>query len=94
MRPGYAEDETEYKISKCILLQYICSATVLSAAEGKVFMIVAILKFLRGHVFVHEQLYLHYRRRDIRCLDVAHASPHEVSLYSVLVLLAMYLSTN
>ena len=94
MRPGYAEDETEYKISKCILLQYICSATVLSAAEGKVFMIVAILKFLRGHVFVHEQLYLHYRRRDIRCLDVAHASPHEVSLYSVLVLNTCNLSID
>jgi len=87
MRPGYAEDESEYKISKCILLQYICSASVLSAAEGKLFVIVAILKFLRGHVFVHEQLYLHYLRRHIRCLDVSHASPHEVSVYIYLSLI-------
>ena len=59
MRPGYVEDEEEYKISKYILLQYVCSSTVYTAAEGNLFMIVKLLKWLRGYVFVHEQLYLY-----------------------------------
>jgi hypothetical protein len=51
MRPGYVEDNSEYCISKNLLIKFICSAPVLAAAEGNQFMIVAILKFLREHVF-------------------------------------------
>ena len=36
------------------------------------------LRFLQGHVFVHEALYLHYLRRDLQHYDATHASPHEV----------------
>ena len=85
MRPGYVENEEEYKISKYLLLQYVCSSTVLSAAEGKTFVIVQLLKWLRGYVFVHERLYLHHLRSHIRCLDVSHASQHEVSEYDLLL---------
>ena len=79
MRSGYVEDDDEYKISKCFLLQFICSAAVLSAADGSVRMILCILRFLQGHVFVYESLYLHYKRKHIRHFDVAHGSNHEVS---------------
>ena len=48
---GYVATEEEYKLSKFILLQFICSAPVMVAAEGKGFIIVAIMKFLRCNVF-------------------------------------------
>ena len=78
MRPGYVECAEEYKISKLILLQFICSAVVLDAVEGKVYIVTAILRFLQGHVFVHESLYLHYLRAKIRHFDVSHRSQHKV----------------
>ena len=65
MKPAYVEDEFEYKISKCLLIQFLCSATVLSGAEGKAFMIVQILKWLQQYVFVYEGLYLHYLRMGV-----------------------------
>ena len=52
----------------------------MAAAEGKVFIIVAIMKFLRGHVFVYESLYLHYLRMNVPTFFVATSSPHEVSM--------------
>ena len=78
MRPGYVEDQEEYEISKFILLQFICSAPVLAAAEGQVFMIVNIMKFLRCHVFVYEGLFLHFKRMDVPTFFVSHSSQHEV----------------
>ena len=78
MRPGYVESDDEYKISKYLLLQFVCSATVLRAASGQIPVVVALLRFIQGHVFVHEHLYLHYTRQFLRHFDVSHASPHEV----------------
>ena len=40
-------------------------------------MIVAILKFLRGHVFTCETLYLDYLRKSIRHFNTSHSSAHE-----------------
>ncbi len=40
-------------------------------------MIVAILNFLRGHVFTWEILYLHYLRKRIRHFNTSHSSAHE-----------------
>ena len=79
MRPGYVEDASEHKISKLLLLQYVCSAAVLSAVDGHVYIVTAILRFLQGHVFVHESLFLHYLRKHVRHYDVSHGSPHEAS---------------
>ena len=78
MRPGYVESDDEYKISKLLLLQFICSAAALSACDGNVQLVLCILKFLQGHVFVHEALYLHYLFKLIRNYDVAHGVQHEV----------------
>jgi len=78
MRPGYAVDAEEYNISKFILLQFICSAPVLAAAEGKAFMIVRIMKFLRCYVFVYEGLFLHHLRMRVPTFFVAQSSQHEV----------------
>ena len=39
MNPNMVENEMEYKISKFILMQFICSGPVLAAAEGHTFII-------------------------------------------------------
>lgn len=79
MRPGYVECLGEYKISKLLLLQFVCSAAVLDAVEGHVYIVTAILRFLQAHVFIHESLFLHYLRKTLRHFDVSHGSQHEVS---------------
>lgn len=83
MEPGYVMSEDEYKISKFLLLQFICSASVLSGAEGKMHMILAILRWLRHYVFVYEDLYLFYLRKNVRHFDTAHSSAHEVSCFGL-----------
>ena len=79
MKPGYVDDEKEYKISKFLLLQFICSAPVLIAAEGQTYMIVKILRFLRGYVFDKEHTYLYFRRKLILTMFTGHSSGHEVT---------------
>ena len=70
--------ENEYKISKFMLLQFVCYGSILLAADNNMHIILSMLHFLQGHVFVHEDLYLHFRRRTIRHFDCSHGSPHEV----------------
>ena len=60
MKPGYAKDQEEYIISKCLLFQFICSASVLSSTEGNLFMITKILKCFRGYTCIYEDLYYSY----------------------------------
>ena len=79
MKPRYVEAEYEYLISKMLLMQFISSGPVLMAAEGKLFIIVRILKWLRGYVYAHESLYLYYLRKTTRIFFTAHSSAHEVS---------------
>jgi hypothetical protein len=81
MRPSYVEEEDEYKISKFLLIQFISSSAVLRACEGKMFMVIDILKWLRGHVLVWESLFLFYLRKNCRNFLTAHSSPHEVRLF-------------
>ena len=80
MKPGYVEDEDEYHISKILLMQFVSSAPVLIAAEGKLFLIIRILKWLRGYVFVHQDLYLYYPRKKQLTFFTAHSSAHEVTI--------------
>ena len=84
MRPGYVESNEEYKISKLLLMQFVCSAAVLSAVGGHMYIVTAILRFLQGHVFVHESLFLHYLCHKLRHFDVSHGSAHEVSVSCLL----------
>ena len=96
MKPGYAEDEEECIISKCLLLQFVCSACVLIAAKGNLFMITKILRFLRGYVFVYEDLYvyedvyLYYLRKKHRTMWSAHSSAHEVSDFFLINYCSVY----
>ena len=80
MKPGYVRDEDEYKISKFILLQFVCSAQVLAAAEGHVFMIIRMIRWIRFHVFTYESLYLYFQRKKVHTNFTAHGSAHEVRL--------------
>ena len=77
MKPGRVEDEDEYKISKFLLIQFICSKPVLDAADGKMDIVMMILRFLQNNVFVYEHLYLHYLRRHVRHFDISHSCAHE-----------------
>ena len=79
MRPGYVENAEEHKISKLLLLQFVCSAAVLNAVDGHVYIVTAMLRFLQGYVFIHESLFLHYLRKHVRHYDVSHGSQHEAS---------------
>ena len=79
MRPGYVEDDDELNVSKYKLVQFVTSSAVLDAAEGKKDVVARVLHFLQNHVFVHEDLYLWYKRKKIRHFNVSHSSPHEVS---------------
>jgi len=81
MKPKYVEDDDEYKISKFLLIQFVCSGAVLNAVDSKLHIVLSILQFIRGHVFVHEGLYLYYLRKKVRHMYVAQGSQHEVSVY-------------
>ncbi|KAL7529904.1 hypothetical protein ACHAXR_003219, partial [Thalassiosira sp. AJA248-18] len=77
MKPGYVESEVEYAISKYLLLQFICSASVLSALEGKTHLVVHILRWLKGYVLPWDTLYLFYLRKNVRHYLTTHGSAHE-----------------
>ena len=78
MQPGYAECKDEYKISKWLLLQFVCSAAILQTVGDRLYIVLAMLRFRQGHVFMHEALYLHYLRQELRHYGAAHGTPHEV----------------
>lgn len=67
-------DAEEYNISKYFIIQFTCSAPVLSAAENKLFIIVAILKFICCYVFVYEDQHLHCLRMGIPTMYVSHGT--------------------
>ena len=77
MEPNYCCNEEEYKISKYLLIQFICSPAVLSAAENHIRLIKSILNFLKGYVWIYEDMYLYYLRRGVRNFHTAHSSAHE-----------------
>ena len=78
MRPNYITNDQEYRISKFLFHKFIHSKAVLDAAEGNHDYINRIHMFFHQHIYVHEDLYLYYKRRLIRHLEVSHSSPHEV----------------
>jgi hypothetical protein len=41
------------------------------------FLVYEAIKFLRGHVYTWETLYLHFLRNDVMHFDVSHSSAHE-----------------
>ena len=84
MNPNMIENEMEYKISKFILMQFICSAPVLAAAEGHTFVILGILRFVRHYIWIYEGQYLWYLRKDIRSMFTAHSSAHKVGLVCIM----------
>ena len=86
MKPGYVEDDMEYKISKFLLMQFICSAPVLMAAEGQTFMIIKIFRFLRGYVFDKENTYLYFLRKLILTMFTGHSSSHEVMYFCIITI--------
>ncbi len=48
------------------------------AAEGNREIIQRIHNFFHNNVFVHENLYLYFKRMKIRHFEVSHSSTHEV----------------
>jgi hypothetical protein len=77
MTPGNVEDNEEYEISKYLLEKLICLQTVLDVVGEHRFLVYKVIKFLRGHVYTWETLYLHYLRNDVLHFDVSHSSAHK-----------------
>mmetsp|Transcript_23810 Transcript_23810/g.54521 ORF Transcript_23810/g.54521 Transcript_23810/m.54521 type:complete len:1402 (-) Transcript_23810:247-4452(-) len=77
MKPRYVENEDEYQVSKILLIRFVCSEVVLNAARGNRSLIIDILRFIRGHVLVHEELYLYYRRKHVLHFETSHGVQHE-----------------
>ncbi len=76
MNPGNVKDDDEYTISKFLLEELISSSKpVLTAANGDVYLIARILKFLRCHVYTWETLCLHYLCKNI-CISTHHIHLH------------------
>ncbi len=68
MQPGYVEIEDEYKILKFLLLQFISSASVLSAFDGHLFMVIKMMKSLRGYVLVWDSLFLFHLQKNVEII--------------------------
>ena len=77
MTPGNVEDNEEYEISKYLLEKFTCSETVLDVVGEHWFLVYKVIKFLHGHVYTWETLYLHYLCNDVLHFDVSHSSTHE-----------------
>jgi hypothetical protein len=77
MMPGNVEDNEEYEISKYLLEKCICLQTVLDVVGEHWFLVYKMIKFLHGHVYTWETLYLHYLHNDVLHIDVSHSSAHE-----------------
>jgi hypothetical protein len=77
MNSGNVEGDDEYTISKFCLEKFISSKPVLIAANGDIYLIARILKFLRFHVYTWETLYLHYLCKNVRHFDTLHSSTHK-----------------
>ncbi len=77
MRPSYVNDAQEYRISKFLFHKFIHSQGFLDATEGDYDLVNQIHMFFNEHVYVHEDLYLYYKK--IRFMEVSHPTPHEVN---------------
>ena len=77
MRPGFVESESEYIFSKRLLNKYINSKTVIDSLNGDFSKVHHIVSWLRSYVFIHENEFLFYRRKNIRHFDISHNSIHE-----------------
>jgi MULE transposase domain len=77
MRPGYCETEDEYQVSLRLLNKFIDSPRFHTTVDGRLDIIAHVKQFLRENILVHNDLFLHYFRRETRFLDIAHNSAHE-----------------
>lgn len=77
MKPGYCEDEDEFRVSKHLLIRFVMSGPVLEAAGGKKDIQEQLLSWLQNHVFVYSDDFLWYLRKKRRCYNTHHSSPHE-----------------
>ncbi len=79
MRPNYVNNSQEYRISKFLLNKFIHFEAVLDADEDNHGLIQCVHMFFHQHVYVHDEMYLYYKRMLIRRFEVSHSSSHEVT---------------
>ena len=60
------------------LLKFVSSAPVLDGSDENMTIILSMLRFLQGRVFVFEHFYFHYCRWHVRHFDCLRGLPHEV----------------
>jgi hypothetical protein len=68
---------------KYLLEKFICLQTVLDVVGEHWFLVYKVIKFLRGHVYTWETLYLHFLRNDVMHFDVSHFSAHEGMIHGL-----------
>ncbi len=78
IRPNYLNNYHKYRISKFLLNIFIHSAAVLDAAEGNHDFFQCIHMCFHQLVYVHDEMYMYYKRKLIRLLEVSYSSPPEV----------------
>lgn len=80
MYPGYFETKREALIAKCMLLAYINQPALTAITNGAFLtkeIVASLQSFLVGHVFVHDECFAFYKRRNIRCYNESTNSSHE-----------------
>ena len=62
MRPS-VETEEEYRTSKCLLLHFLRSRSVVQKVVGGKEVLESLIDFLNGRIFIHEKYYCHYLKK-------------------------------
>lgn len=76
MKPGYCENEDEYRISSELLFRYISSTSALDAAGGNYDHITRVKEWVRLLV-TSEGQFLHYLRKKKRAMHIYSSNGHE-----------------
>jgi hypothetical protein len=83
MRPGGAETEEEYYLSKELLFAFLSSRQALDACGGIQPMVDKAIDFVRNYVIVYEDLYVFHKKKHIRYFNVMTSSAHEGTNFGI-----------
>jgi hypothetical protein len=83
MTPGGAESLEEYSFSKELLFAYVSSHEGLGACDGHHHIIAQITDFVRQYVIIYDNLFLFYKKKNIRYFNTKTSSAHEGTNYGI-----------
>jgi hypothetical protein len=83
MTPGGAESLEEYSLSKELLFAYVSSHEGLGACDGHHHIITQITDFVCQYVIIYDNLFLFYKKKNIRYFNTKTSSAHEGTNYGI-----------